>query len=224
MDQSPGPDQTRRVGPSLEVPYYAQMISPDWIGPCFDQGIDPVSDPAWVLSGAASPQEYAYWASRGCGIACVKMVAEAFGGPQLNLMAWINWGLDLNGYIIRSGNHGQVEELGWDHRVLARLLEQHRISATAGLASPPEIAQYLAEGRLVIASVTYELGRPGPLTRNSGHLVVVTGVELNGDRPTAFFIHNPSGRTQELRQNARLDSTRFTRGYSGRMIVAGNQN
>jgi hypothetical protein len=70
--------------------------------------------------------------------------------------------------------------------------------------------------------VTSELGEDGPLTRASGHLVVVIGVELDDEgRVNRVVIHNPSGRTMALQEAARISAERFAAGFSGRGIVIG---
>ncbi|MBV5330914.1 hypothetical protein JZU69_00485 [bacterium] len=70
------------------VPYYAQIASPELAESIFVQGMDPIHDPRWAESGAETPQEYAYWVERACGVACLKMCVEAVGGPTRPLVEW----------------------------------------------------------------------------------------------------------------------------------------
>jgi hypothetical protein len=74
------------------VPYYAQVASLELAEAIFNQGMDPAQDPRWAESGADTPQEYAYWVERACGVACLKMCVEALGGPVRSLVDWGRWG------------------------------------------------------------------------------------------------------------------------------------
>jgi hypothetical protein len=57
------------------------------------------------------------------------------------------------------------------------------------------------------------------ITHRGGHLMVVTGAEIEDGRPLAFFVQNPSGRRAELQAGARLEMERFAPAYSGRVIL-----
>jgi len=202
------------------VPYYAQIASPELAEAIFVQGLDPTLDPRWVESGADTPQEYAYWVERACGIACLKMCIEALGGPQQSLIAWARLGLEHGAYLIRYAENGDAHEVGWIHAALANLAREAGLSAQARAASLPEIIDLLQQGYLVIASVSYESGDDRlPITKKGGHLIVVTGVEFDERGPLAFFVNNPSGRKAELQAGARLSIERFAPAYSGRVIV-----
>jgi len=202
------------------VPYTAQIASPELATAIFVQGMNPTLDPRWHETGAASPEEYAYWVERACGIACVKMCVEALGGPRRTLMEWIQAGLKRNGYLIVEEN-GQPQELGWIHQALADLIAGAGFAARPAPASVADIVAHLRQERMVIASVSYEVGDDLPVTRKGGHLVVVTGADLD-DRgaPTHLYTNNPSGRRLELQVNAPIPVERFLLGYSGRIIVA----
>ncbi len=203
-----------------KVPYYSQLASEELAEKIFDQEFNPTHDPRWREYGAATPEEYAYWASRACGPAGVKMVVEAFGGPVRTMMAWINQGVACNGYQISAYEQGQTTEVGWDHRVLAKLIQDAGYNAYAQEIKPGKIVDCLKMGSLLIASVSYEIGTTLPVSRRGGHLVVVNGVERIGKSIDTYIVHNPSGRTETLRQNARIDAARFEAAYSGRGIIA----
>jgi hypothetical protein len=85
------------------------------------------------------------------------------------------------------------------------------------------MAAELRQGRLVIASVSYEAGDDRlAISHRGGHLMVVLGAELRDGAPSAFFVNNPSGRRAELQAGARLPVERFQPAYSGRSIVMGH--
>lgn len=205
------------------VPYYAQVASPELAESIFVNGMDPAQDPRWAESGAETPQEYAYWVERACGVACLKMCVEAVGGPRRSLVEWARLGLKRSGYLIHQNTaDDSVHEVGWVHGALAEMAQEIGLTAEARPASVKEIPVYLRQGCMVIASVSYEAGDDRlPITRQGGHLMVVIGVECMDGQPQAFYVNNPSGRRTELQAGARLPLERFAPAYSGRIIVIG---
>jgi hypothetical protein len=202
------------------VPYYAQIASPELAEAIFTQGMDPVLDPRWAESGAATPQEYAYWVERACGVACLKMGVEALGGPRYSLVEWARRGMERGGYLIRTDDYGDSQEIGWVHSALAGMAREVGLRAEARSAGLTEIVHFLQKETLVIASVSFEAGDDRlPISRQGGHLMVVTGAETEGDTPLAFFVNNPSGRRANLQSGARLPVERFAPAYSGRIIL-----
>ena len=204
------------------VPYYAQVASPELAESIFVHGMDPALDPRWAESGAETPQEYAYWVERACGVACLKMCVEAVGGPVFSLVDWAHRGLERGGYLVRQDAHGRTREVGWVHGVLAEMAQESGLTAESHSASVEEIQAYLRQGRMVIASVSYEAGDDRlSITHQGGHLMVVVGAECVDGSPRAFYVNNPSGRRVELQAGARLSLERFAAAYSGRIIVIG---
>jgi hypothetical protein len=208
-----------RIRYPFHIPYYAQVASPEWAEAVFDCGADPRGDPRWTEWAARDPEEYAHWCSRACGPVCVKMCVESMGGAVKPVMAWVRQGLVLEGYEVKPGADGQPVEIGWKHATLAGLI------ASAGFYARPmrianlEMVEHLSAGHLLIASVSYEIGTLRPVTQRGGHLVVVTGVDRQDGETTHFILHNPSGRTPALRENAAVPAGRFFQAYAGRAIV-----
>ena len=182
--------------------------------------MDPINDPRWDETGAVSPEEYAYWVERACGVACVKMCVEALGGERVSLVEWARAGVALGGYLIEHPR-GRPKERGWLHHTLAELITRSGFHANPLQISMNEIANQLKLGRMVIASVSCEIGDEVPVTRKGGHLVVVVGAEINHEELKGFIIHNPSGRIHALQAGAYIPSVIFEQGYAGRVIVAG---
>jgi hypothetical protein len=202
------------------VPYYAQIASPELATAIFVEGLDPIHDPRWAESGAETPQEYAYWVERACGVACLKMCVEALGGPVRSLVEWASLGLEQGAYLVRRADDGSTHEVGWIHSALAKMAHQSGLMAKAQPAGLDEILTELRQGRLVIASVSYEAGDDRlPVTKKGGHLMVVVGARVEEGRPLAFLVNNPSGRRADLQVGAVLAADRFARAYSGRVIV-----
>jgi hypothetical protein len=159
-------NHSRMLEPILEiirlpypVPYYAQVASPELAESIFVNGMDPAQDPRWAESGAETPQEYAYWVERACGVACLKMCVDAVGGLSMrSLVDWARLGLERGGYLVRHNADGSIQEVGWVHGVLAEMAQESGLTAEARPASVEEITSYLRQGRMVIASVSYEAG------------------------------------------------------------------
>jgi len=208
----------------FNVPYYAQIASPELATAIFIEGLDPMDDPRWAESGADTPREYAYWVQRACGVACLKMCVEALGGPRRSLVAWARLGRAQGGYLVRRAADGSEQEVGWVHSALVNMAREAGLTAEARPASLAAIAAEVRLGRLVIASVSYEAGDDRlPITHQGGHMMVVVGAEFDAGEPLAFFVHNPSGRRAELQAGARLTVERFAPAYSGRVIVISAQ-
>ncbi len=204
----------------FDVPYYAQIASPELAEAIFVQGMDPVLDPRWAESGAKTPQEYAYWVDRACGVACLKMCVEALGGPRRSLVEWARLGVEKGGYLIRQLPDGRRQEVGWTHRALAEMAIEAGLSAEFKPASLHDILAELRHDRLVIASISYEAGDDRiPITKQGGHLMVLLGADYNSSGPAAFYVNNPSGRRANLQAGARLPIERFAPAYAGRVIL-----
>jgi hypothetical protein len=203
------------------VPYTAQVASPELAGEIFSGRLDPRLDPRWAATGADTPEEYAHWTSRACGAACVKMCVDALGGPVLSLMDTIRRGEEIGAYLTERASPTETVERGWLHQGLAGMIQARGYWAKPQPAGLAEIAAQLAIGRLVIASVSYELGTTLPVTRQRGHLVVLVGMDLADGEAQTVWLHNPSGRDPSLQVNAAIPAGRFGQGFSGRVVLAG---
>mgnify|MGYP000496679592 CR=1 FL=1 len=211
----------KRFRLSYPVPYYAQIASPDLATQIFAEGLDPVFDPRWAETGAETPHEYAYWVERACGIACLKMCVEALGGSKRPLMQWIRQALAIGGYLIDEDVNGECREIGWVHQSLAELIRREGFYAQPQQVLIEEMPAYIREGKMLIASVSYEVGDALPVTKKGGHLVVVIGADCCDGTVEALIVHNPSGRRIELQANAVIPAARFAQGYTQRAIVVG---
>lgn len=209
---------------SYSIPYTCQFASPELVRAFIHKDIPLEQDVRWAEYGAASPQEYAHWALRSCGVVCVKMAAEGIAGCSSGtVMDWVRTGLSLDGYIAKQ-RVDRPAEVGWKHATLARLAIGHGCRAElAANLTLDDLARHIQVDEVVIASVTSELGEEdGSLTRQSGHLVVVYGMVLS-EKGTVdgVILHNPSGRTVALQAGAQIPAGRFSTGFSGRGIIVG---
>jgi hypothetical protein len=211
---------------SRPIPYACQFASPGLVWAFIHDGRDLATDPRWPEYGARTAQEYAHWTLRSCGVVCVKMAVEGLMGLSPRpAMDWVREGLAMDGYLAERRQERAVE-IGWKHAALADLARAH--GCTAELASgltPDAIAGHIRADRVVIASVTSELGEDAPITRQNGHLVVIYGVLVHAaGHVEAVIAHNPSGRRPAMRAGAILPVERFMEGFSGRGIVIGGGN
>jgi hypothetical protein len=201
------------------VPYYCQIADQTNVADYLDKGKSILQDPFWQNTGAATQQEYAYWAVRSCGMVCVKMVVEALGGPRLPLQAWIERGLSLDAYLTEQRSEKATIEKGWLHAGLAQVMEQAGLRTEVKPVDMVGLYEDLAMGKLAIASVSHELGIEKEITHQGGHLVVVTGMLSNAGEISAVVIHNPSGRSAALQAGAGIPVKRFAEAFSGRVIT-----
>lgn len=209
----------QRITLPFPVPYTAQIASPDLADDIFTHRLPPEQDPRWAETGAHTLEEYVYWVERGCGVACVKMCVDALGGPNRPLLHWARAGVALGGYLIDQREEGHTTERGWLHSALAALCHSVGLRAEALPAQVDEIPGFLRAGKLVIASTSYEIGTNGPVTKRGGHLVLVTGAEVENDQPRTLIINNPSGHFTHLQAGGRVAADRFAQGFTGRVIL-----
>ncbi|MBN2046257.1 MAG: hypothetical protein JW750_00330 [Anaerolineaceae bacterium] len=203
------------------VPYHAQIADRDAVEAHLDKGKPLNEDLYWRQTGAKNIDEYVHWATRSCGVVCAKMCVEAFGGPSLPIQAWIDRGLAIDAYLIEQSDSGETIELGWKHFALAALLEEHGLLAQPQPLEAAAFCEPLTQGELLIASVSAEIGTHRPITHRGGHLVVVHGAVCEHGKITSLILHNPSGRTRMLQENAQIPFERFCSAFSGRIISVG---
>lgn len=207
------------------VPYVCQFASRELVQNFINKTQSLETDPRWAHYGAATPQEYAHWALRSCGVVCVKMAVDGLSGADSgSVMDWVKKGLAIDGYLtgVRPDRPDQRVEYGWKHDALAQLAINAGYRAV--LASDLKIddtKNITNAGSLLIASVSSQLGElDAPVTRSSGHLVVILGVSANDTgQATHVILHNPSGRTQVMQETAQIPVERFRVGFSGRGII-----
>ncbi|MFF8912441.1 peptidase [Streptomyces sp. NPDC015032] len=214
--------------PACRFPVLTQFASPELVGPIVEGGLDPVTDPAWAESGAASPAEYARWSGHLCGMTCLRMALGAGEGPG-TLSAEVTGGAGVAGapslFALRDGalKYGAYTEdaqgaiRGLVYAPFAEYVrEVHGLDATVHRhLSPSEILDLLDGGRTVMASVHYGIRHPRrPAPGRGGHLVLLTSRTADG---VGVHFHNPSGITAGTRA-ADLPLPDFERFFAGRGV------
>ncbi|MFI0718116.1 C39 family peptidase [Streptomyces sp. NPDC021224] len=198
------------------VPYHSQWESAELV-PEFVTGTRSAAyDPLWQKSGADSVEEYAFWARRMCGVACLRMALDHWGldvPPSVPLVreleaagAYVRDGEQVKGLIYRPFAGHVARRWGLYVRVAPEL-------TFAG------IREEIAAGRLVMVSVhpgirTPETEPPG----KGGHLVLVVNANTEG-----VELNNPSGFPGLSQQHARVPWAALERFYAGRGIVLGGR-
>ncbi|WP_405592375.1 C39 family peptidase [Streptomyces sp. NBC_01092] len=197
------------------VPYYSQYESavmiPDLIAGTRTAG----DDPLWLKSGADSREEYAFWAPRMCGVACLRMALDYWGHPVPPSVPLVRELCDAGAYV-RDGD--TVKGL------IYRPFAEHT-QARWGIAAQVEpdltteaLHRHLGGGGLALISVHKTIRHPEttePPSRG-GHLVLAVGATEE-----ALLIHNPSGLPDSSQEFARVPWARLAAFYAGRGVLLG---
>lgn len=156
--------------------------------------------------GFSTKEEARAFGDNACGAACVKMALEAFGKTDTPSVK------ELLEEGIRSGFY--KEPAGWIHKGLIRLAERYgAVARRLNIRNRPiELGNILKEGGLIIASVSLEFNPE----RRGGHLVVVNGIELEGDILKKVYFRDPSGFGQ---LHSDIDGESFLKSWTGNIIV-----
>ncbi|RNG32467.1 C39 family peptidase [Streptomyces botrytidirepellens] len=199
------------------VPYYAQWESADLVPEFVTGARASADDPLWQKSGAGSREEYGFWASRICGMACLRMALDHFGHPVPPSIPLLRDALEAGAYV----RTGETTVKGLIYAPFADwvvrrwgLYARARPELGAG-----DIEAEVARGRLVMLSVHHSIRTldPEPPLRG-GHLVLAVGCG-----PKGVVLHNPSGfpgHSQEYHQVPWVDLERF---FAGRGVVLGSR-
>ncbi|WNE98372.1 C39 family peptidase [Streptomyces luomodiensis] len=197
------------------VPYYSQWESASWVPDFLSGTKDAADDPLWQKSGAGSPQEYAFWAPRMCGVACLRMALDFWRHPVPPSVPLVRELCEAGAYV-REGNtvKGLIYQPFADH-VQARWGLEARSAPDLSAEQLPEI---IASGRLAMLSVhnTIRTPRAEPPSKG-GHLVLAIGVSEEG-----VLLHNPSGLPDLSQEAATVSWARLDHFFAGRGVILGD--
>ncbi|WP_369405337.1 C39 family peptidase [Streptacidiphilus melanogenes] len=166
------------------VPYFSQFASPDLVPELIARTLAAEDDPRWAASGAASPQEYAWWCRRVCGMACLRMALVHWRGDAPGTVELAHECVAAGAYVV---DGEQVEGLIYAP-FAAYVRERWGLGATVETAlEPADVRAHLAAGRLPMLSVHPSLRTldPEPPARG-GHLVLAVGHD-----DEALYVNNP---------------------------------
>ncbi|WFB09465.1 C39 family peptidase [Streptomyces sp. LX-29] len=202
------------AAPRPTVPYYSQWESADLVPEFVTGARSALDDPLWQKSGADSPEEYAFWAHRMCGVACLRMALDHWGLPVPPSVPLVRE-LEAAGAYVRDGDEVKgliyqpfAEYVGARWGMRARSVPE----LTAG-----EIRRTVDAGGLVMISVHFSLRvlEPQPPARG-GHLVLVVDADDDGVR-----LNNPSGLPGHSQEYAAVGWADLERFFAGRGVVLG---
>lgn len=207
---------------SFDVPYVPQFASPDKIVDYIHHDYIGLQDARWREFGTDEPETYAFWSPRVCALACLKMAISAYRPQETVPTLWelVQGGLALDGYKIYDEGGNWVDE-GWYVSAQIKLAQNYGLKLTGhSYASPLGICHYIQQDKLVVATVSPDIGeRMAQSRRYGGHVVLVTGFRWQDGKLNAVRVHNPSGRYPELQANAWLPIAQFKKFYAYRFGV-----
>jgi hypothetical protein len=197
------------------VPYYCQWESPELVSRFCDGSLTPADDPAWAASGAATPEDYGFWSTRSCGLACLKMILSSRDQPVPLTLRLVEQALAWQAFV-REGDRvaGLIYQpfsdwVAHDYAITADVAPELTIEALASAAAPDTP---------VIASVHSTIRWPERTPpQRGGHLVLVTGA-ADG----LLRLHNPSGIHGASQRDALIARADFERFFAGRGILIRN--
>jgi hypothetical protein len=194
------------------VPYYCQWESPELVARFCDGSLQPADDPGWAASGAATPEEYGFWSTRSCGLACLKMILSRRGQVVPPTMPLVEQALAWHAFL-RDGDR----VIGLIYRPFSDWV-QHDFGITAEVAPDltiEELAGAASPDTPVMASVHSSIRWPDRTPpERGGHLVLVTG-SADGQ----LRLHNPSGIHGVSQRDALIGRADFERFFAGRGIL-----
>lgn len=200
------------------VPYFSQFASRELVNLFLDEPDSTASDPGWPESGWSTPQHYANWAWRTCGVACLRSILGAHG-ETASAATLTRELLEAGAYPSRAPNEsvGLVYQPFVDYLDTRWNLPAHVLTGI----TINSLVQHLAiPGRVVITSVIPTIRDlpteppPSSPSRPGGHLVLT----LKADQENVWF-HNPSGYWPHRQENVALLATTFARTFAGRGIA-----
>ena len=154
----------------------------------------------WPHGLSIDGRDAGFWAERGCGVACLRMIVHFFTGRDEAYAGLLAEG-------VAQGAYG---ERGWIHAGLAAMAQRRGLMARAcAIDGPDELRAVLLQGP-VIASVTLGFPEDG---RRGGHLVVACG--FDAAEPRCIHVRDPARWGES---NASVGESRFLASFSGRVI------
>ncbi|MFF8769084.1 C39 family peptidase [Kitasatospora sp. NPDC015120] len=196
------------------VPYFSQYQTPALAAGIATGERTAADDPRWATSGADTREEYAWWAGRLCGVACLRMALAHWRIDPPQPVPLARDLVDAGAYTVDGDTVG-----GLFHEPFAR-----HVTGRWQLAARPDssltretVHREITGGALVILSVHQSIRTldPAPPQRG-GHLVLAH----TADERTVT-IHNPSGWPGVSQKNHRIEWRALDRFFAGRGIILG---
>jgi hypothetical protein len=198
------------------VPYYSQWESADLVPEFVTGSRSSADDPLWQKSGADSQEEYAFWAPRICGMACLRMALDFWGHSVPPSVPLLRDALDAGVYV----RTGETTVQGLIYAPFADWVTRRwnlHAEARPELTAEDIIAES-ARGHLLLLSVHYTIRTldPAPPQRG-GHLVLAVD-----SGPEGVVLNNPSGLPGHSQEYHHVPWAEFDRFFAGRGVVLGS--
>ncbi len=196
----------------LGVPYYSQWAAPGHARRIVEEQADPCEDPGWTASGFDDADDYRFWASRICGLACLKSVLHFRNLGRPSHATLLEEAVAAGCYVRH--DDGRVD--GLIYAPFARWVGARFGLDVQVLGQHPadELLSRIGADAMVVASVSPEIRHPTRANvRQGGHLVLATGFDDAG-----VWIHNPSGATG-TQADAFIELDDFRRFFANRGMV-----
>ena len=199
----------------VAVPYFAQFESRQLIPDFLSGKLHPADDPLWHLSGAADPNEYAYWSFHICGMACLKMLLAHWQKRVIPTIELAKQCREYGGYVV--SEDGSIKGLIY-RPFVSFIADKFGLQAEVKEQTPiEEVYELLDQGYVYIASVHPSIRTPEVTPpKQGGHLVYVFGKDVQRHE---IVFHNPSGHTPASQENVQLRLEVFSRFYAKRGIL-----
>jgi hypothetical protein len=195
-----------------DIPYFSQWESPEIIPDILSGKMTSDEDPRWKWSGADVVDEYTFWVSRICGMACLRMIL-AYRGLEVPPSIVLAKSCMAEGGYIRRGD--RVDGLIYAPFVKWIRAEFGINAEVHGRLDVRDMGDIVKGGGIVMASAHNHIRWPDrvPPSRG-GHLILAIGSE--GDD---LIFHDPSGLPNINQSRARISYEQFEPFYGRRGIV-----
>lgn len=187
--------------------------------PFYTQG---VTEESWETDGFLDFQEGLSWEMRGCGVASLRMVVDAYLQQEGKPLC------EGQGAMIHKGVNCQAYKpgVGWIHQGLADMAADYGLVGTTHRGkNASDIVGAIMEGMPCIISVSprFAGGKPddeGKIYGKGGHLVVAYGCKIDDEgSPVAFLVHHPSCFLEYNWEAHWFSVEEFEASFSGNYIV-----
>lgn len=128
------------------------------------------------------------WQSRSCGIACLKMVIDFYTKDKRNIMELVKIGIDKGGYSLSGWRHDTLVEMASELGLLA-FRKEYIDDEITGLK---DVLRFLENGFPVMVSAVKNFSE-----KDKFHMVLLTGLESEGDEIKGFYYHDPDSPNKE---------------------------
>lgn len=131
------------------------------------------------------------WKSRACGILCLKMVIDFYKQSNLSADEFLKEGISRGGFGPSGWIHDILVDMAKDFDMTSRRKE-YKSQDDNEESAIKEILNFLENNQPVIVSAVKNFSEPDKF-----HLVVLTGLEKDGDEIKGFYYHDPDSYDKE---------------------------